>query len=67
MELLTLLPLVRFLLLRIVMVGGMEACPMAELLRGEEWGEELVGAGSFDLAELMRSWRLDILPRRLRI
>ena len=62
-----LLPPVRFLLLRIVMVGGMKAWPEAESLLGEARGGVEVGAGSFDRAELTRCSSFCILPISPRI
>lgn len=61
------LPPVRFLLLRIVTVGGMYDWPRAEPPRGEACGGVEVGAGSFDRAELTRCSSFCIFPIRPRI
>lgn len=57
----------RFLLLRIVTVGGIYDWPRAEPPRGEACGGVEVGAGSFDRAELTRCSSFCIFPIRPRI
>ena len=59
-----LLPPVRFLLLRTVMVEGMKFCPRADPLLGEARGGVDVGPGSFDLAECTLCSMLCILLMR---
>jgi hypothetical protein len=58
---------VRFRLLRMVIVGGMNDWLTAETLRGEARGGVVVGAGSLDLAELTRCSSFCIFPIRPRI
>ena len=62
-----LLPPVRFLLLRMVTVAGIEDWPMAEPLRGEAWGGVEVGAGNFERADFRRCSRFVILVLSPRI
>lgn len=62
-----LLPPVRFLLLRIVTVAGMDDWPSAEPLRGDARGGVEVGAGNFERADLSRCSRFVIFVLKPRI
>lgn len=62
-----LLPPVRFLLLRIVIVAGIWLCAAAPPLRGDARGGVTLGAGSFDRAVCTLCSRFCILPISPRI